>query len=98
METTAVEDFRKIMTSRFASCLMGEIERGAKVARYQADRIAAGINLIVDCDLDALSKQVEYALNALVAERHRQGALPNYRVTLNTVNCRLYFAAYIHHV
>lgn len=93
LEATSGDELRPIMIERFAKCLIGELERGAKVAHYRAPRIVVGVNLVVNYDLSDLSKQVEYALNTTAA-RHRQEKLrADYKVTLNAVNGTLRFTA-----
>lgn len=93
LEPTSIEDFRRTMIERFANCLTGDLERGTRVASYRYPRIIVGINLVVNCDLDDLSKQVEYALNTITA-RHPQAKLrTTYKVGLNVVNGQLCFTA-----
>ena len=93
MEPTYVDDFRRNAVERFANCLMGDLERGACVARYRTPRILAGINLVVNCDLKDLSKQVEYALNVRTTQHVQPKLRVEYKVTLNTVNGHLCFTA-----
>lgn len=93
LEPTSDEDLRVTMIGRFATCLMGELERGASVARYKAPRIITGIDLVVNYDFDSLGKQVEYALNAIAAKHHHKKLRTNHKVTLNTVNGQLCFTA-----
>lgn len=97
LASTSVEDFRLTMIARFATCLMGELERGARVAHYRAPRIIAGIDLVVNYDLGYVGKQVEYALNTTAAEHCQKKLRTDYKVTLNAVNGQLRFAAYVRH-
>jgi hypothetical protein len=91
MEPSLIEDFRQRMIRRFANCLLGELERGARMARYRAPRIVAGVNLVVDYNLDDMSKQVGYMLDTLHTHHRRKPV--THKVTLNTVNGQLRFTA-----
>lgn len=92
---TSVEDFRTDIIERFAACLMGELERGARVAHYRAPRMLVGIDLVVNYNLDDLSKQVEYALKSIATAHIQRRLRLDYKVTLNTVNGQLRFTAYM---
>lgn len=91
MEPSTIEDFRQRMIKRFANCLLGELERGAVMARYRAPRIVAGIDLVVNYDLGNLSKQVGYALDTMHTHHRRKPV--THKVTLNTVNGQFRFTA-----
>ena len=93
LEPTPIEDFRRTMIERFANCLTGDFERGARVARYRYPRVIIGINLVVNCDLDDLSKQVEYTLNTTTAQHPQAKLRATYKVVLNVVNGQLCFTA-----
>lgn len=96
LDPTSVEDLRVTMIGRFAMCLMGEFERGARIARYRAPRIIIGVDLVVNYDFDGLGKRVEYILNTIAVKHHQKKLQANYKVILNTVNGQLCFAAYVH--
>jgi hypothetical protein len=91
MEPSLIEDFRQRMIKRFANCLLGELERGARMAHYRAPRIVAGVDLVVNYNLGDLSKQVEYTLDTIHTHHHRKPV--THKVTLNTVNGQLRFTA-----
>lgn len=95
LEPTSVEDLRIAMTERFARCLLGELERGARMAHYRAPRKVVGVDLVVNYSLEDLSKQVEYALNAATARHHQKKLQASYKVTLCIVNSTLRFAAHV---
>ena len=92
-ESSTIEEFRENMIQRFASCLCGELERGARVAHYGVPRMMLGIDLVVNHDLSDMSKQVEYALNGATAQHPVARLRASYKVTLNTLNGQLRFTA-----
>lgn len=94
MESNRTEDFRRTTTTRIATCLMGDFERGKHVASYRIPRTLAGIDLVVDCDLGQLSKAVEFDLNALASGHIDRTLRGDYQVRLNTLNGTCHFTAH----
>ena len=97
LKATSAEDLRLTMAERFANCLMGEFERGARVAHYKAPRIVAGVSVVINGKLGDLSKRIEYALNAIATEHRQEKLRADYEVTLNAVNNQLSLTAYVRH-
>lgn len=90
MDPIQSEDLRRTKVAEIATELHGLTIQGASVAHYNTPRITNGVNLVIDCDLSHLAKQVEFDLNSLAAQEVGDAS---YKVSLNTLNGICQFTA-----
>lgn len=93
MEPTLLDDFSQRMFERFASCLLGEFERGADTASYRAPAQLATIDLEINCNLVDTAKRVEYALNQRVAQHRERKLRATYVVDADMIDGHFHFTA-----
>lgn len=93
MDPFHTENFRRNKVAEVATELHNLSIQGAAVARYDTPRVVDGVNLVIDCDLAQLAKQVEFDLNSLAAQHTEGIAGESYRVRLNTLNGICQFTA-----
>ena len=90
MDPIQSEDLRRSKVAEIATELYGLTILDTSAVRYDTPRIIDGINLVVDCDLAHLAKQVEFDLNSLSAQ---EVGSASYKVSLNTLNGICQFTA-----
>lgn len=93
MDPIQSEDLRRTKVAEIATELHGLTIQGASVAHYNTPRITNGVNLVIDCDLAHLAKQVEFDLNSLAAQHVQEVGSASYKVSLNTLNGICQFTA-----
>lgn len=94
METITAHELRGRTIAHIASHLFEDFQQGKKVAQHQIEQVIDGVNLVVNCDLSHLSKQVESALGEL-SKGYRSLRYANYHVKLNTINGICQFTAHL---
>lgn len=90
MDHIQSEDLRRSKVAEIATELHSLTILDTSAVRYDTPRIIDGVNLVVDCDLAHLAKQVEFDLNSLSAQ---EAGGASYKVSLNTLNGICQFTA-----